>query len=355
VSARTRRLACALALAAAVAVPARAAPAAEATAPAAIGLEAYRAELAELLRRVEAGDAAAAREQAGRLASARVDAGEGGVIVADRSVLGPLAAVEDGTRLQRHARRLRVLLASLSADPAGRAALDRALLADLQRQQAVADLERGGSLLEVGLKEPPALQRARAWAARQLRRVGDALRAIWRFLRRLLPTEERPMDPAHLRLVIGALVGLVVALLAFVAWRATRRRPPAAEGPSVERGRRRDPDEDPLTRSAQEWERHAVALASAGRSREALRAWFHAVLVTLYAAGALHHRKGRTNWEHLATLQPGVPFRADLRELVRGFDRAWYGMDTPAPEDLDAFAATARDVMAAARAQRGAA
>ena len=58
-------------------------------------------------------------------------------------------------------------------------------------------------------------------------------------------------------------------------------------------------DADPLSREQDEWEKYAAELAAAGRLREAIRAWYHAVLVGLFRAGLLHHHKGRTNWEYV--------------------------------------------------------
>ncbi|RPH37203.1 MAG: DUF4129 domain-containing protein, partial [Planctomycetota bacterium] len=88
--------------------------------------------------------------------------------------------------------------------------------------------------------------------------------------------------------------------------------------------------DDPLSRTASEWERFAAELMNAGRSREAIRAWYHAVLVSLFRAGVLHYRKDRTNWEYAYALPSGVPWRAGFVEATRTFEREWYGRrDTP--------------------------
>jgi hypothetical protein len=123
-------------------------------------------------------------------------------------------------------------------------------------------------------------------------------------------------------------------------------------GTSVPFGSKRD--EDPLSRGAMEWERYAIQLAAAGRFREAIRAWYHAVLVTCYAAGVLHFRKGRTNWEYVATLAPSLPWRPEMIRLTRRFEREWYGSDESTLGALDDCGASARAILESVR-ERGAA
>src|SRR5207244_431829 len=89
-------------------------------------------------------------------------------------------------------------------------------------------------------------------------------------------------------------------------------------------------DEDPLSRTASEWERFAAELMSGGRFREAIRAWYHAVLVSLFRIGALHYRKDRTNWEYAYALPSTLRWRSGFVDATRTFEREWYGRrDTP--------------------------
>jgi hypothetical protein len=104
-------------------------------------------------------------------------------------------------------------------------------------------------------------------------------------------------------------------------------------------------DEDPLSRGATEWERYAAQLAASGRIREAIRAWYHAVLVTLYAAGILHFRKGRTNWEYVAALSPEIAWRSEFVTLTRRFEEEWYGRERSAIEALEDVSGHAREIL----------
>ena len=83
--------------------------------------------------------------------------------------------------------------------------------------------------------------------------------------------------------------------------------------------------------------------------REAIRAWYHAVLVTLYRAGILHYRKGITNWEYVSALSPAHEWRPFFVSMTRLFDREWYGRHETTNDVLDSCAADARAIMGAIR------
>src|SRR5207244_5595400 len=121
-----------------------------------------------------------------------------------------------------------------------------------------------------------------------------------------------------------------LVVLALEVVRRSRRRELVAVATSDPVASRAD--EDPLSRAANEWERYAAQLAAAGRIREAIRAWYHAVLVTLYGAGILHFRKGRTNWEYISTITPTIPWRGDFVKLTRRFEHEWYGSANSSPD-----------------------
>jgi hypothetical protein len=138
-----------------------------------------------------------------------------------------------------------------------------------------------------------------------------------------------------------------LGLLAFQALRRRSRPEEQASGPAPAASSR---DADPLSREADDWERYARELAAAGRSREAIRAAYHAVLMTLFRAGLLHHQKGRTNWEYVGRLPPEAPARPGFMRLTRAFDREWYGRDQSSAET---FAEYAQEAGAVVRLVRG--
>jgi len=140
---------------------------------------------------------------------------------------------------------------------------------------------------------------------------------------------------------------LILAILAFEVIRRSRKR--AAILVEESAPLTSTSDDDPLSRGANEWERYAAQLAAAGRFREAIRAWYHAVLVTLYGANILHYRKGRTNWEYVAGVGPEHAWRARFIEITRLFEHEWYGSDDSSGDALDECAAAARDVLLAVR------
>jgi hypothetical protein len=148
--------------------------------------------------------------------------------------------------------------------------------------------------------------------------------------------------------VIVVLIVIVLGILAFEVVRRSRAAAPETELVTSDAISSRR-DEDPLSRGANEWERYAAQLAAAGRTREAIRAWFHAVLVTLYAAGILHFKKGRTNWEYIAGLSPELPWRGEFVTMTRRFESEWYGRAQSSIEALDDAAERAHRILDAVR------
>jgi hypothetical protein len=155
-------------------------------------------------------------------------------------------------------------------------------------------------------------------------------------------------------IAIAVVIVVLIGALAYAALRRSRRAremPLQSEAPAMSAH-----DADPLSRGANEWERYAAQLAAAGRTREAIRAWYHAVLVTLYSASILHFRKGRTNWEYVSMLAPSLTWRGRFVELTRQFEVEWYGLHESAEETLEECRETARQIMdSVRRVSRGAA
>jgi hypothetical protein len=101
--------------------------------------------------------------------------------------------------------------------------------------------------------------------------------------------------------------------------------------------------------AASEWEEYAAKLTSAGRYREAIRAWYHALLVTHFRAGLLHFRKGRTNWEYCYALPHNITWRERFMDLTGFFEVEWYGKTQSEQADLGTYANAAQQVLTQAR------
>jgi len=128
--------------------------------------------------------------------------------------------------------------------------------------------------------------------------IGDKISDFLDWLLDFWPKSKQRDTPAgNMRGVVTGVATLIAIIVAVLAWGAIRRSkaatPELVESIAPAASAR---DEDPLSRAASEWERYAAQLEAAGRVREAIRAWYHAVLVALYGAAILHFRKGRTNW-----------------------------------------------------------
>lgn len=137
--------------------------------------------------------------------------------------------------------------------------------------------------------------------------------------------------------------------MAWLALRWLRAGPGRRETSSMTSGeltRQPGGDDNPLSREGDEWQRYADQLAAAGRLREAIRAWYHAVLVHLYRNGLLHYRQGRTNWEYIAALPPRLAWRTRFIDLTRRFEHEWYGHGASGEDALEACRRAAHEILA---------
>jgi len=281
-----------------------------------------------------------------------------GTFVADPSLLAGIRSAQraDGP----HRARLLVTLGELRHSSGTEAASgDRRLLERIAAEQEPPALPRGGTIDTKLDRDIPLLERVATSIAEMLEWIWKKFVALLDWLIDLLPrrsSQASGADPA-LRWIVFAVVAAIVVLVVVLAvrvLRGSRAASPSVKG-STPLGSSAQ-DEDPLSRGASEWERYAGELAAAGKYREAIRAWYHAVLVTSYAAGVLHFRKGRTNWEYVASLPPSLSWRPDLIALTRRFEREWYGADQSMPEALDECAERAQRILDALRRElRGAA
>jgi hypothetical protein len=314
-----------------------------------ISVDAYRGRLAEVQARLRSNDWIGARAGARDLLDDRID-WPGGTVETDASVLGPIARASNAEEAKAAAPRLVQLTSAMSEIPAdSTSAADPKLLETVRKQQALAELPQGGRLPEV--KDGGLLAALAGFLKPVADFFKDLLDRLWEWFLRLLPEPKR--DGSKLGLDLKTVTGLVVGLalvLAWVGWRVLRHR---RRGPAlVPAGPSPLPpaaDDDPLSRESNEWERYARELAEAGRYREAVRAWYHAVLVALYRTGTLHHRKGRTNWEYVSAVPPGTSWRSGFAEMTRHFEREWYGREQSDPDALRESEAMALALLSAIR------
>jgi hypothetical protein len=355
------------ALAAILAMPAAAAAAAAPAAPETISEADYRRQLVEIRAQLGRGAWQAARRQAQRLAGQRVAFGRDAAdeLVPDLSVLRPLASARDRAAASQAALPLARLIGALPVGPeaapapgaasapaafAARPRPDAALLERLRRSQELAEIAAGGSLPDPGVRGDGILDALRSFLrppARLFARLWDGFRDwLERWLRRLLEGARGRRPAFGLRGVVFLAVLLALVMLAAVV-QAVRRRQRRGRPAAVTAAPPTAPaqDDDPLSRASGQWESYARDLAAEGRFREAIRAWYHAVLVTLYQRGIVHYRKGRTNWEYLATISPAAAWRPALVEMTRHFEREWYGRDRSSAEALADSQALARRLL----------
>lgn len=169
--------------------------------------------------------------------------------------------------------------------------------------------------------------------------IAGAWFALVDFLERL-----RAADPLLFRLGVGALIAILLGVLAHAAWillRTVRH--------SVEREARagRPP---PERRDAAWYEREADRLAREGRCSEALQAAFTALALRLEQQGAVRYHPSRTPREYAreARLEPGD--RVRLQELVGTLYRHVFGGEPCTPADYRGWRGRAAEEWHAAAA-----
>jgi hypothetical protein len=229
---------------------------------------------------------------------------------------------------------------------------DQKLLRELEQQQSADALKAGGEVFAPEVANASIFTRISDTTGKMFSWIADKVTDFYEWLRRFWPDIKmaKQTPTAGMRWIVGAIVGLIaliIGILAFEVIRRSKRRPAdiAVESEPASSSR----DADPMSRGANEWERYAAQLAAAGRIREAIRAWYHAVLVTLYGAGVLTFRKGRTNWEYVSSLTPALPWRGEFVRLTRRFEHEWYGSANSNPDALSECRGVARQILSAVR------
>ncbi|MDQ6802916.1 MAG: hypothetical protein M3041_19095 [Acidobacteriota bacterium] len=249
--------------------------------------------------------------------------------------------------------RLTATAAQLRAASSGTlSSADQKLLRELEEQQSADTLKAGGEIFAPEVANASIFTRIAEATGKIFEWIGEKLGDFFDWLKKFWPDIRMPkqMSTPGMRWIVGAvvaLIALIIVILAFEVIRRSKRRPADIAVESVPASSSRDAD--PMSRPANEWERYAAQLAAAGRIREAIRAWYHAVLVTLYGAGVLTFRKGRTNWEYIASLTPNLPWRGEFVRLTRSFEHEWYGSANSNPDALSECRGVARQILSAVR------
>ncbi len=295
----------------------------------------YRARLEQLAAAIDADQLPAATALSADLATQHVT-WDGTVLPTDPRIHAALIAGQPGTA--RH--RISQVLDTVDAMPHHAAAIvDQAALAAIAKRQQAAQLAAGGTLGELNLHQPEQLKPLAERIHDAWEWLGSLWRDFWDWVRWLFGS-----DPHQTKAEGGSstttwvAIGLGVILLLVIVLALRRSPPPRVESTTAPLPLDAATDQDPRSRAADEWIRHARALAAEGRQREAVRAWYHALLVTCWARGHLHHRTGRTNWEYAVTLAAALPWSGRFRDLTARFDRTWYGGQEDATYAADAEA-----------------
>ena len=308
----------------------------------------YTRALEEILPLLEGARLEEAREKARDLRRALVEfAGE--LVDADPTVLDSVVKARNGAEARSCAARIRRLLAALRATRGEEAASDPhpEVLARLAPPD---DARRGGTvaapLRAKALSVPERIGRAFLaaydWVVSVVEKILD-------WLARFRPRQATFPNQGGTTTAAIAVVAVAALLLAVLAYRTLRRGSATPAEVESDRALSSAKDDDPLSRELGEWEKHARDLVAAGRWREAIRAWYHAVLVSLFQGGLLHYQKGRTNWEYASRLPPEIAWRPTFLDLTRLFDREWYGRASSDAEAVRECSRGAREILGAVR------
>jgi hypothetical protein len=281
-----------------------------------------------------------------------------GHFAADASLLGAVAATTRADRALLD--RIELTVAELRANGEAASAPDPKLLQRVAAEQETPELAPGGEVKSPVLQDAPLFERVARSIADAFRWMRKKFRQFVDWLLDFFPSSEPDESgTADIHWIVIAVVFLIVLGIVYLAFEVARRSRRAGANVLTSTAPARSArDDDPLSRGATEWEKYAEQLAADGRYREAIRAWYHAVLVTCYASGVLHFRKGRTNWEYIASLPPVLSWRAELIGLTRRFEVEWYGHEQSTADALEECSERARailDSLHEERLQRGAA
>lgn len=135
------------------------------------------------------------------------------------------------------------------------------------------------------------------------------------FLSQLFQTENVPTEGAWLFPVL-----LVLVVLLFVWWISRRLI-------VVGRVKASDKHLEENQQKNSQWGMMAEKAAARGEYREAMRCLFQSILENLDEQGVINRLENKTNLEYLDEVERHLPQYAPVfTDLVRQFDRAWYGL-----------------------------
>ena len=314
-------------------------------------VEQYRGELKSILGALDAGELSRAQSSARKLEGARIKADE--PFKADASILDPIVNAVSASDADAQKPRLKALIAALEGgepDVRGSAGANGDLLKKLRRDEELTPPPKDGEV--AGLDDQGMLDAIGHHMGRFFKWIEEKLTNLMDRMFKMVPKSSAGGGIGdYVNVIIIAAVAAVVVLVVWLLLKKRKFKPMPVEAVPVQAPAK---DADPLSRGADEWEQYAVQLASSGRYREAIRAWYHAALVLLFRSGALNYRKGRTNWEYCYALPQDVPARNIFQQLTGAFEIEWYGRAESSQDNAGAYAAAAKQFIAKTRGGRGA-
>ncbi|MFL6245024.1 MAG: DUF4129 domain-containing protein [Thermoanaerobaculia bacterium] len=309
-----------------------------------LSIDDYVARLEQLHASIATNQLQVAKAAAAELTGSEIVSPHG-TFHADDSLISTIAQTKNVDRMLLT--RIELTIAELRGS-ADAPAPDPKLLQQVAAEQDVPELARGGELTAPPIPQVPLMERVVRSLVRMFRWIGKKIAQFLDWIAEFFP-RMRPEDPgatSGMRWIVISVVTVIVLGILFLAIEVIRRaRRNDAKTLASSAPLRSARDDDPLSRGATEWERYAAQLAAEGRYREAIRAWYHAVLVTCYGAGVLHFRKGRTNWEYIASLPASVAWRSELIRLTQRFEQEWYGAEQSSEDALDDCSTRAKFIL----------
>jgi hypothetical protein len=323
-----------------------------------ISLDEYIARLKAIRISLQENAMPEVRKQAQRLLTYTVASGSDR-FQADASILTPLSKAATVQETARAAAQLNVLIEALDrgkAVPATAPSIgepDHALLERLRKEELARDPQAGGDVALPKVEDQFGIGQALLSHLKAFARW--IINKITSLIQWLLDAvfKKREGEPSEL---LGPVTIMILLMLAGICAlivldiirrnRKARIEEPVASAPVRNAAR----DADPLSRNANEWEIFAKQLTASGNYRESIRAWYHAVLVSMYRSGLLHYRKGRTNWEYCYSLSPQIAWRPQFMELTRRFEWEWYGRNESNQEDVELYAGEAQKILSSLQA-----
>jgi hypothetical protein len=182
---------------------------------------------------------------------------------------------------------------------------------------------------------------------------GSALTRLWeRFVRwvaSLFP-KTKPLQPGTGRALSGVaqviVIGLCVALIAFVVWKflprylSNRGKKKTKRKARIVLGERLEPDQ-----TAADLLEQAEGLARAGDLRGAIRKAYIALLCELGDRKVISLAQHKTNRDYLMSVRDKASLYQAMRRLTSSFELHWYGFVPPAPNDWDEFRVGCRNAV----------